>query len=137
MVIFINSCADIHIASNDNHVLLTDQTTVASNSILLFPFINPGVGSQAITPPTILYPKAIEPITTTTTIATTAAAAPMNFIFPFEPLKELLEQLDRNNKTLRCYPTNEALKPLIGIENWCLQLCAINCPPSLCICVRL
>ncbi|CAF0864310.1 unnamed protein product [Rotaria sordida] len=120
------NCADISIASINNNLLLSHSTTIAPNSIFLFPFINPVVFSPSS--PIIIYPKSIESTTTTTS---------MSFIFPFHPSKELIEQLDENNKTLRCYATNEALKPLIGIENWCLQLCAINCPPTLCICVKI
>lgn len=44
--------------------------------------------------------------------------------------------LNRPGKHTHCYPTNEVLKPLLGIENWCLQLCIRNCPPTLCICVE-
>jgi hypothetical protein len=61
----------------------------------------------------------------------------MNLNIPFDPSKEFFNSLNKSTKTLRCYPTNEALKPLIGIENWCLQLCAINCSPTLCICVQI
>ncbi len=61
----------------------------------------------------------------------------MNFIFPFASPEESIDQFNKNNKTHRCYPTNEVLKPLIGIENWCLQLCAVHCPPTLCACVHI
>jgi hypothetical protein len=61
----------------------------------------------------------------------------MNLNILFNPSEEIINKLNKPNKTLRCYPTNEALKPLVGIENWCLQLCAVNCPPTLCICVKI
>ncbi len=110
------SCADISITRKDHSLLLTRPTTTEQNPLLLFPLSNPVVFSP----------------TTTELIRT----VPSNFIFPFRPSEELLDQLDdNNNKILRCYPSNEALKPLVGIENWCRQLCAINCPPTLCICV--
>ncbi|CAF4556263.1 unnamed protein product, partial [Rotaria sp. Silwood2] len=115
------NCADISITSINNNLLLSHSTTITPHSFLLFPFLNPVVFS----PPTpfIIYTKPTE----STTIPTTTS---MSYIFPFHPSKELIEQLDKNNKSLRCYATNEALKPLIGIENWCLQLCAINCNKS-------
>jgi hypothetical protein len=124
---FFSSCADISITSKDNNFILSYSTTIAQqNPLLLFPFNNPVVYTPTIIPSSFfIYP-------TTTTTTTT-----MNFIYPFHPSNELINQLNKNNKTLRCYPTNEALKPLVGIENWCLQLCAINCPPSLCICVKI
>ncbi len=116
---------------NDNNFLLSYPTTIAPNPLLLYPFNNPVVYSPTILPSTFfIYPTIIESTTTTTTM-------PMNFIYPFHPSEELINKLNKNNEILRCYPTNEALKPLIGIENWCLQLCAINCPPTLCICVKI
>ena len=42
---------------------------------------------------------------------------------------------NQRKQIIRCYPTNEALKPLIGIEKWCSQLCTTHCPPTLCACV--
>jgi hypothetical protein len=61
----------------------------------------------------------------------------MDFIYPFHPTEEFSDQLNKNNKTLHCYPTHEVLKPLVGIENWCLQLCVVHCPPALCACVHI
>lgn len=64
-------------------------------------------------------------------------AIPTNSMHSFQQSNELIERIDQNPRALHCYPTNVALKPLPGIENWCLQLCAINCSPTLCICVKL
>jgi hypothetical protein len=123
------SCADISITSKVNNVFLSYPTKTTQNPLLLlFPFNNPVVYSRKMIPSSMfIYSTITQP---TTTIST-------NFIYPFPPSNELIDQLNKNNKTLRCYPTNEALKPLIGIENWCLQLCAIHCPPTLCICVKI
>ena len=49
--------------------------------------------------------------------------------------QQSLGLLNQRKHIIRCYPTNEALKPLIGIEKWCSQLCATLCPPALCACV--
>jgi hypothetical protein len=107
------SCADISITSKDNHFL----STTAQNPLVFLPFNNPVVATRSSM---MVY------LTTST-----------NSIFPFRPSKELIDQVNKTNKSLRCYPTNEALKPLIGIESWCLQLCAVHCPPTLCVCVQI
>jgi hypothetical protein len=84
------------------------------------------------------FPFLHYPTTTPTESTTiTTATAMMDYIFPFQPSEDLINRLNKNNKSLRCYPTNEVLKPLIGIENWCLQLCAVHCPPTLCACVHI
>jgi len=121
------SCADISINRKDHSLLLTRPTTTEQNPLLLFPFSNPVVFSRTVAPaPIIISPPTTELVRT----------VPSNFIFPFRPSEALIDQLDgNNNKILRCYPSNEALKPLVGIENWCQQLCAINCSPTLCVCV--
>jgi len=128
------SCADISIAPKDNNLLLPLPTTTATETpLFLLPFINP-----------VDFPSDIEhlpdfpyPTTTTELSTTTTTTMAMNFIFPFHSSDEFMNQFNKNNKILRCYPTNEVLKPLIGIENWCLQLCAVHCPPSLCACVHI
>lgn len=126
---FFNSCADISIASIDNNLLSTEPTTVQLNYLYLLSLLNPVDVLQIHTPsPFIVYPTQTRAITTTTT------PIPLSFIFPMNPSKEII---DEKNKTFRCYATNPALKPLVGIENWCLQLCAINCPPTLCVCVKI
>ncbi|CAF4572679.1 unnamed protein product [Rotaria socialis] len=131
------NCADISIAAVDNNFLLMPSTTMPSNHFFLLPFLNPVFLPRIHTPsPFIVYPTMMTSTDTTPTTTTKITEARQSFIFPFSPLKELIDQIDANNKTLRCYPTNEALKPLVGIENWCLQLCAINCPPTLCVCVK-
>lgn len=61
----------------------------------------------------------------------------MNIIYPDKSTDDLIKEFKKTNKILRCYPTNEVLKPLLGIENWCLQLCADYCPPTLCACVHI
>ncbi len=119
------SCADISIASQENNIFLSNPTPISQNPVLSYPFYNPVVYSSTRIPPSIfIYPEVTFPTRTTVS---------MDFIYPFR----LSEESITKDKTLRCYSTNEALKPLIGIENWCLQLCAINCPPTLCICVKI
>ncbi|CAF1286058.1 unnamed protein product [Adineta steineri] len=113
------NCADISITSKEISYSLPHQTTITQKPLLSFPFNNP----------VVLTSPVVSARTTTTEL--------MKFIFPFRPTEELINQLDRNKKTLHCYPTNEALKPLLGIENWCLQLCTMNCPPTLCVCVKI
>lgn len=49
--------------------------------------------------------------------------------------QQSLDLSNQRQQIIRCYPTNEALKPLVGIEQWCFQLCATRCPPTLCACV--
>jgi hypothetical protein len=115
-LVFYFSCADISIAPQDNHISLSNPATITK----IFPFDNPVVYSSTPIPSSIfLYP--------------TKPTIPIDLIYPFH----LSDEPIKKNKTLRCYATNEALKPLLGIENWCLQLCAINCPPTLCICVEI
>ena len=107
-----------------------------NGQVFPFPFVD-----------SVIFPSDIEklsyfnyPTTTTTessTTTTTTTTEIMDLIYPFRPSGEFLEQLNHNNKTLRCYPTHEVLKPLIGIENWCLQLCVVHCPPALCACVHI
>lgn len=70
-------------------------------------------------------------------VSTTEPPALMNPIYPYQSEEQLLGTMHANNKTLRCFPTHEVLKPLVGIEDWCLQLCAEHCPPTLCVCVQL
>lgn len=110
----------------------TTTTTTANSQMpwLLFPFVNSKFHFPKIPPPSMLVHSAITQPTMTTIM-------PTNFIYPFQPLNKLIEQINKSPKTLHCYPTNEALKPLLGIENWCLQLCEISCPPTLCICVKI
>jgi hypothetical protein len=131
--ILVFSCADISIASKDNDLLLPLITTATTTQgpLFLFPFIDPGVFPSEIEH----LPIFTHPTTTTTEPTTTTAM--VNFVLPFASSEEIINQLNKNNKTLRCYPTNEVLKPLIGIENWCLQLCAVHCPPTLCACVNI
>ena len=57
----------------------------------------------------------------------------MNVIYPYGTMNEI----EQDEKLLHCYPTNEVLKPLVGIEKWCRQLCRHECPPSLCVCVNI
>ena len=150
---FLLSCADISISPKDNHILLpaltSTTTTTRRTPFFLFPFLDPVAFPSNIEHfPIFVYPTATttEPTTTTPTTSTTSTTTttttmattktPMNFILPFGPLEEFLNQLNKNNKTRRCYPTNEVLKPVIGIENWCFHLCAIHCPPGLCACLE-
>ncbi|CAF3728189.1 unnamed protein product [Rotaria magnacalcarata] len=106
------NCADISIAAVDNNFLLMHSTTMPSNHLFLLPFLNPVFLSRIHTPsPFIVYPTMMT--STDTTPTTTITDARQSFIFPFSPSRELIDQIDANNKTLRCYPTNEALKPLI------------------------
>jgi hypothetical protein len=133
------SCADISIGSNDDNLLIpsftitTTTTTTTQDPLFLFPFFD----SLGFPPSDEPSPPFIFPITDVTTTTTTTTLA-MNIIYPFRSPEHSIDQLNKNtNKALRCYPTHEALKPLIGIENWCLQLCATHCPPALCICVNI
>jgi len=135
------SCADISIASKDDNLLLplsTTTTTTTQEPLVLFPYIDPVVFPSKINDfPIFAYPTTTTTESTTTTTITETTTVAMNFIFPFNPSEEFINQLNKISKTLRCYPTNEVLKPLIGIEDWCLQLCAIHCPPTLCACVHI
>lgn len=130
-----SSCADISIASHYTNVFasLPTTTTTAITSPtpwLLLPFINSKFHFPTIPPSSMLtYPAITQPPITTPILPT--------LIYPFQASNKLIDQADKTSKTVRCYPTNEALKPLLGIEHWCLQLCAINCPPALCICVKI
>ena len=101
---------------------------MAPYSVFIFPFVNPANFFLTNTPlPFIISPKTIERTTRT----------PTRFFFPFRLSEKLYNRQNENDKTIRCYPTNEVLKPLIGIEDWCLHLCGINCSPTLCICVKI
>ncbi|CAF3871404.1 unnamed protein product, partial [Rotaria sp. Silwood1] len=134
------NCADISIAPEDNNLLLSSSTTTTTTTthepLFVFPYFDSFVFPSGIEHfPMFAYPTTTttEPTTTTTTtIATT-----MHAIFPLHPSKEYLNQINKNNKTRRCYPTNEVLKPIVGIEHWCLHLCAVHCPPTLCACVQI
>lgn len=92
-----------------------------SNTFLYFPFDYP-----------VIFPRTIffTPSTTTTTTVTTTTSMTTTQL-----LVTNITSVADYPRVLRCYPTNESLKPLVGIENWCLQLCTIHCPPSLCVCV--
>lgn len=72
-----------------------------------------------------------DPTPTTTESTSTPAIEDASFIYSFPQGNEMT----KSNKTHRCYPTNEVLKPLVGIEHWCLKLCRVHCPPTLCACV--
>jgi hypothetical protein len=129
------SCADISIASKDNDLILPlpTTTTTTQGPLFLFSFMDPDVFPSEVEQ----FPIFTYPSTTTTESTTIPTTTAMSFIFPFQPSEELINELSKNSKTFRCYPTNEVLKPLIGIENWCLQLCAVHCPPTLCACVHI
>ncbi|CAF0894028.1 unnamed protein product [Adineta steineri] len=129
------NCADISIApkddNNNNNLLLPLSTTSTSTETPLFllPFLDSNmISSENEYIPIFTYPTTTESATTTTI---------MNIIYPYQSSDELINHFNKKNKTFRCYPTNEVLKPLIGIENWCLQICAVNCPPTLCACVQI
>ncbi len=138
MMFVCSSCADISIGSMDNNdfVVSLSTTTIPQEALDHIPLVD-----------SVIFPSEIEqlsyftyPTTTTTTIepsTTTAAAEMMNFVYPFHPSDQLFNRLNKIDKTLRCYPTHEVLKPLVGIEDWCLKLCAEHCPPTLCVCVHI
>ncbi|CAF2156124.1 unnamed protein product [Rotaria magnacalcarata] len=139
------NCADISIASNDNndydndnnhHIILAlPETTTIPQPFFLYPYNDPVVFPSNYErfpmfdyPTTTTPPPPPSPTTTPVTI---------DLIYPLSPSNEFLQQMNKSNKIRRCYPTNEILKPIIGIENWCLHLCAVHCPPTLCACVEI
>lgn len=134
------SCADISIAPNDNNFVLSlPMTTATEEPLFLYPYIDPVVFPPAIDHfPMFAYPipTATESTTTTTTTTPATTTTAMNLIYPLHSSEKFIHQLNRNNKTRRCFPTNEILKPIVGIEGWCLHLCAVHCPPTLCACVQ-
>lgn len=99
---------------------------------------------RPIIPYPVEFPHEIEqfpywnsPTTTTTTIQPSTTTEMVDFIYPYHPSEELPNHSNPTSKTLRCYATHEVLKPLIGIENWCLKICVVHCPPTLCACVHI
>lgn len=127
----ISSCADISIGSKENEIYPIMPTIKTTHQpIISYPFADP-----------VDYPNEIEqlpffhsPMTTSQPSSTTEMA---DFIYPYHPSKESPNRSNPINKTLRCYATHEILKPLIGIENWCLKICVVHCPPTLCACVHI
>ncbi|CAF0868483.1 unnamed protein product [Didymodactylos carnosus] len=141
------NCADITIIYNDNgllpwstttttkttsttttmrtttqppYITVTNPTTTTTTS---FPFIFPTTTTTTSFP--FIFP-------TTTTIKTTTS---LTVIIPFSPSELLTDSKEEGQIT--CYATSEALKPLVGIEKWCKELCKVDCPPSLCVCVEI
>ena len=112
-----DSCADISIISKDKSYVRPRLTTTPPDSSLMHPVILPLVLAPS--------PIVIRPRTTTESI------------FPIYASEDSLDLSEKKQKPIHCYPTNEVLKPLLGIENWCLQLCVRNCPPNLCVCVEM
>lgn len=102
------SCADISIRALPNQLLI------------------PNVSLSRVFPPTA---------TTTSTVPSRASTELMT-VNSLLSYYSILELINKNRSIIRCYPTNEALKPLAGIETWCLNLCAIQCPPTLCACEK-
>ncbi|CAF1047713.1 unnamed protein product [Adineta ricciae] len=136
------NCADISIAPVDGDFLAGLSTSSPTEqSIFVAPFVDPILIPPEIEQASILsnefFITATTPTTTTTTTAAAAVEPSMNFLFPYQPSEDLITQTTKSNKTLRCFPTHEVLKPLVGIEHWCLQLCVVHCPPTLCACVEL
>ena len=122
-----SSCADISIGSKENEIYLPIPTMKTTH--------------QPIIPYPVDYPNEMEylpffpsPMTTTQPSSTTET---VDFIYPYHPSEESPNRSNPIKKTLRCYATHEVLKPLIGIENWCLKICVVHCPPTLCACVHI
>ena len=109
----------------------------AHEPILPYPFLDTNDFHNEIEHVPFLH----SPTTTTTTITTiiepSSTAELVDFIYPYRPSEESVNQFNDINKNLRCYPTHEVLKPLIGIENWCSKICVVHCPPTLCACVHI
>ncbi|UJR22494.1 hypothetical protein I4U23_025547 [Adineta vaga] len=128
------NCADISIVSgNDNFLLPLPTSSSTEQPLFLLPIVDPLMISSEIESLPILPSES-----STTTTTTTSTSPSMNFIFPYQSSEDIINEISQtNNKSLRCYPTHEVLKPLIGIEQWCLQLCVVHCPPTLCACVEL
>lgn len=115
-----SSCADISISPEDESNALLPTSTITDNEFNHFP-LNPSVVLPADDE---LVPVA----------ATTTPAAETHLLFAYDSMEKTLQT---TKKILHCYPTNEVLKPLVGIEKWCSQLCVTECPPSLCVCVKI
>lgn len=80
------------------------------------------------------YPVDVQLASLSSSLTSTSTSTEMmNVIYPYGTMNEM----ENDGKVLHCYPTNEVLKPLIGIEKWCRQLCRYECPPSLCVCVNI
>ncbi|UJR26593.1 hypothetical protein I4U23_007913 [Adineta vaga] len=112
------NCADIGITSKDNSFVASRSTTIRPNLSLIHPIIFP----------LILAPSSITIHRKRTTTTTELDKS----ILSVYSSKDLRNGINQMKKSVHCYPTNEVLKPLLGIENWCLQLCIRDCPPTLC-----
>ena len=104
-----SSCADISISS---------PAQESETSLLDFPLIQPNAFASEGEPGPMPIPQHTDAV---------------DFAYPFAPSNEILTR----ERILHCYPTNEVLKPVLGIEKWCEQLCLTECPPTLCVCVKI
>ncbi|CAF1017090.1 unnamed protein product [Didymodactylos carnosus] len=121
------NCADITIVHNLFPWPFTSTiSTVSATTQLPYDII-----TNPITATTITFPILFSTIPTTTVKTTTS----LDVIIPFNPLELFTDS--KEEAQIKCYATSEALKPLVGIEKWCKELCKVDCPPSLCVCIEI
>lgn len=117
-----DSCADISISPSGQDDL---GTLIVENNENQYEYDD----LSALTKPPMLLatrPSTEAPTTTTTTPLT-------HVIFG----NDAIEIYQPRKKVLHCFTTNEVLKPIVGIEKWCQQICSTECPPTLCVCVEI